>query len=187
METLDEIKIEDTQRVGFGTRLGALFLDLVMALFVGGILGYVLNGFFTEFMIKSGIIEIKSSSLDWSKERQYAFANALSGIVMMYWVYMALEGVTGRTPAKMILGLQNANEDGSAAPISTLITRAVLKYISTITSLVAAIIGIEIIDSVGGILGFAIFIGCFFVLGKKRQSFHDMIAKTAVYNKEDVK
>ena len=37
------------------------------------------------------------------------------------------------------------------------------------------------------ILGFIIFIGCFFALGSNKQSIHDMISKTAVFKKADLK
>ncbi|MDQ1265881.1 MAG: hypothetical protein QG635_1033, partial [Bacteroidota bacterium] len=37
-----------------------------------------------------------------------------------------------------------------------------------------------------GIVSLIMIIGCFFVLSEKRQAFHDMIAKTAVYYKENV-
>jgi uncharacterized RDD family membrane protein YckC len=44
---------------------------------------------------------------------------------------------------------------------------------------------IKITGSFVGIIGLIIFIGCFFVLGKKKQALHDIICKTAVYNKSD--
>ena len=41
--------------------------------------------------------------------------------------------------------------------------------------------------TVGQVWGLVIFIGCFFVLGAKRQAIHDLIAKTAVFKKSDIK
>ncbi|MBL6869106.1 MAG: RDD family protein, partial [Flavobacteriales bacterium] len=45
---------------------------------------------------------------------------------------------------------------------------------------------IKITGSFVGIIGFIIFIGCFFVLGEKKQALHDIICKTAVYKKSEI-
>jgi hypothetical protein len=41
--------------------------------------------------------------------------------------------------------------------------------------------------TLGNLGGLVIFVGCFFVLGMKRQAFHDMIMGTAVYPKGAIK
>jgi hypothetical protein len=41
--------------------------------------------------------------------------------------------------------------------------------------------------TLGNLAGLIFFVGCFFTLGMKRQAFHDMIAKTAVYPKGAIK
>jgi uncharacterized RDD family membrane protein YckC len=46
---------------------------------------------------------------------------------------------------------------------------------------------IPLVKTVGSFLGFIIFIGCFFALGSNKQSIHDMISKTAVFKKADLK
>ena len=45
---------------------------------------------------------------------------------------------------------------------------------------------IDVINSVGSLLWVVIVVGFFFVLAEKRQAFHDMIAKTAVFKRDDV-
>ncbi|MGL6022588.1 MAG: hypothetical protein ACRC0A_05740, partial [Chitinophagaceae bacterium] len=43
---------------------------------------------------------------------------------------------------------------------------------------------ITFLSWIGYLYNFLIFIGCFFVLGERRQAFHDMWAKTAVFRKK---
>ena len=81
-----------------------------------------------------------------------------------------MEGFTGQTPGKMILGITVANMNGEKATIDKLLLRAFIK----------------ITGSFVGIIGFIIFVGCFLVLGEKKQALHDIICKTAVYKKSDI-
>jgi len=61
--------------------------------------------------------------------------------------------------------------------------RALLKYSGTILALLAGVTSVAILGTIGSIAGLIIFIGCFFVLGDKRQAIHDLVAKTAVFKK----
>ena len=65
-----------------------------------------------------------------------------------------MEGFTGQTPGKMILGITVANMNGEKATIDKLLLRAFIK----------------ITGSFVGIIGFIIFVGCFLVLGEKKQA-----------------
>ena len=53
--------------------------------------------------------------------------------------------------------------------------------------LLLGFLGIAFLSTVGGLLSLVIFIGCFFVLGSQKQAIHDMISKTAVFNKADLR
>jgi uncharacterized RDD family membrane protein YckC len=138
------------ERIGFGRRLGAYLLDIIVALIGGGVIGM--------------------------------FAGAMYIIL----VIMLLEAFTGQTIGKMMLGIKNGDEDGATASSGKLITRAAVKYIGTILALIAGLTGVVMVSTIGSLLGFAVFIGYFFILGDKKQGFHDMIAKTAVFNKSDL-
>ena len=111
---------------------------------------------------------------------------AISGIGAISFLIMIMEGITGQTPAKMFLGIINANQNGTRANTIVLSLRTFLKNISSIFSLLF-VLGISIIGKIGSFLGFIIFIGCFFVLGSNKESIHDMLAKTAVFNKSEIK
>jgi len=45
---------------------------------------------------------------------------------------------------------------------------------------------VAILGTIGGLASLAIFIGCFMVLGSEKQALHDMVGKTAVFNKADL-
>jgi len=186
---------EDQERIEFAKRLGAYALDILIYIVVGGILGAVLGAtltglFFpdlnnlTEFEGIDGEALEAAQALGGGIMGMFSgFLGSIAGMYLMIIVMFFIEGITGQSLGKMILKIQNKNEDGTKASASTLWIRVLLKYSGTILGITSAITGIAILASLGNIAGLAIFIGCFFVLGEKRQAFHDMIAKTAVFNK----
>ena len=99
-----------------------------------------------------------------------ALVASLAGIAFTSIFFYVLEGFTGQTPGKMILGITVANMNGEKASIDKLLLRAFIK----------------ITGSFVGIIGLIIFVGCFLVLGEKKQALHDIICKTAVYKKSDI-
>ena len=80
-----------------------------------------------------------------------------------------------------------ANQDGTNATTNILFLRTFLKNISSVLSLIAIILAIPLVKTIGSFFGFIIFIGCFFALGSNKQAIHDMIAKTAVFKIADLK
>ncbi len=102
-------------------------------------------------------------------------------------VYFLVEGFTGYTLGKLILGIRVANADGSQAPVSTLLARWALKNINFVLTVVALLTGIELIRMLGNVGGLVIFVGCFLVLGVSKQALHDRIVNTAVYPKNMVR
>ena len=109
------------------------------------------------------------------------------GMLLTTLFNILLEAFTGQSIGKMMLGIKNANDDGSRANRVTLFTRAAIKYISTTMFILFLLTGELTLFSIGQFAGFVIFIGFFFVLGENKQGFHDMIAKTAVFNKSDLR
>jgi uncharacterized RDD family membrane protein YckC len=177
------------ERIGFGRRLGAYLIDIVAALIGGGAIGMFAGAslaalFFASEMnegmeeaeaLGGGVVALLGGML-----------GTIAGAMLIILFIMLLEAFTGQTIGKMMLGIKNGDEDGAQAGSGKLITRAAVKYISTITALLAGLTGVVMIGTIGSFLGFAVFIGFFFILGEKKQGFHDMIAKTAVFNKSDI-
>jgi uncharacterized RDD family membrane protein YckC len=178
------------ERIGFGRRLGAYLLDFAVAGVVGGTIGMFAGATLSALFFAS---EEMDEAMEVAGEAGGPFMaviggmlGSIAGMMLIFLFIMLLEAFTGQTIGKMILGIKNGDEDGAAADSSKLITRAVVKYIGTILALVAGLTGIAMISTIGSLLGFAVFIGFFFILGDKKQGFHDMIAKTAVFNKSDI-
>lgn len=192
METNESIVQEERPvpvRVGFGKRLGAYLLDFVAAGIGGSIIGTFAGAglaaifFATEVgesmdeadALSGGIIGLIGGML-----------GTLAGIMLIVLIIMVMEALTGQTIGKMILGIKNANDDGTEASTMTLATRAGVKYISTILTVLAGITGEYYLSSLGSLAGFIVFIGFFFILGDNKQGFHDMLSKTAVFEKSDI-
>ena len=177
------------ERIGFGRRLGAYLLDVVVAGIGGFVIGIFAGAGLTALFFASEMNEgmEEAEALGGGMVALLGgFIGTIAGMMLIFLFIMLLEAFTGQTVGKMILGIKNGDEDGAAAGSGKLITRAAIKYIGTILALVAGLTGVIMIGTIGQLLGFAVFIGFFFILGEKKQGFHDMIAKTAVYNKSDL-
>jgi len=180
------------QRIGFGKRLGALLLDSVLVCVLsvvgGSTIGAMLGG------LAGGALAGTAAMGDQQVQGAAALGGmfgAIAGIflaiVVIGAVYFLLEGFTGYTLGKLILGIRIANDDGTAAGVPKLLARYALKNINLLLSLLGLLSGAHALISLGRLGGLIIFVGCFFTLGVKRQAFHDMIAHTAVFPKGAIK
>lgn len=177
------------ERIGFGRRLGAYLLDIIVALVGGGVIGIFAGASLTALFFASEMNEgmEEAEALGGGMVALLGgFLGTFAGAMLIILVIMLLEAFTGQTIGKMMLGIKNGDEDGATASSGKLITRAAVKYIGTILALIAGLTGVVMVSTIGSLLGFAVFIGYFFILGDKKQGFHDMIAKTAVFNKSDL-
>jgi len=165
---------KEIERVGFGKRLGSSLLDFIISLLPGIVLGIYAGATIAAFLLDFFYDEAQLETIQAGFSGEIAasiigLVASLAGIAFTSIFFYVLEGFTGQTPGKMILGITVANMNGEKASIDKLLLRAFIK----------------ITGSFVGIIGFIIFIGCFFVLGEKKQALHDIICKTAVYNKSD--
>ena len=182
----------EVTRVGFGSRLAALILDViiisgisfVIAPIVGGLLGAAAAGASAEAMGEANTDAAAAAAVGGILGSLMALIVVLP---LTYVIYYLIEGLTGLTLGKLILGIKVANQDGTAAPIGILITRWAVKSSGNILTLFGSILSISILGTIGGLIGLVIFIGCFLVLGAKKQAIHDLVAKTAVFKKSDIK
>lgn len=187
MEVLDEVKKQHSNRIGFGTRVGAALLDGLIAWIFGAIIGTLIGDVMMDVLYAIAPNPEQFQPLLDMGGFFITMMGWMGGAMLAGFIFIIIEALSGATPGKMMLGIKIANEDGTAANTSIYLKRTALKNISTVINIVSTITGIVMLATLGSVLGFAIFIGCFFVLGAKRQSFHDMIAKTAVFNKTDIK
>ena len=166
---------KEIERVGFGKRLGSSLLDFIISLLPGIVLGIYAGAAMAAFLLEFFYDEAQLETIQAGFSGEIAasiiaLVASLAGIAFTSIFFYVLEGFTGQTPGKMILGITVANMNGEKATIDKLLLRAFIK----------------IIGSFFGIIGFIIFIGCFLVLGEKKQALHDIICKTAVYKKSEI-
>jgi uncharacterized RDD family membrane protein YckC len=169
-------------RIGFGKRLGAFLIDCVLvwvvAFFGGSTIGGLL-GLGAGAALTSGDADaMKGMAMAGAIG---AAAGVLIAAAVVGTVYFLVEGFTGWTFGKLILGIQIGNQDGTKANLGQLLERYALKNCNFILTILAVFTHIAILRTIGSLGGLAIFIGYFFVLSANKQGFHDMIAKTAVY------
>lgn len=172
-------------RAGFGLRLVASLLDLVLIAVGGTVIGSVFGAALGS--IFGGMLGPFESSTGQTISGTQAgnflggFLGSLIGISVFGTLYNLLEGLVGATIGKMLLGLKIGDAGGVKAGIGQLLFRYFLKNIAFVCALLAGLLGIAILTKIGSVLGFIWFLGCFLVLGRARQGLHDMIAGTAVY------
>jgi uncharacterized RDD family membrane protein YckC len=166
-------------RTGFGLRLGAAIIDAIVIVIGGGVLGALLGG-----ALGAGAGALTADEVETGAAGGGALGALMGaglGTYLVGLIWTIWEGLTGAALGKRVLNIRIKADDGSPADVDKLISRAAIKNIGLLCGLVSSLLGIQLIGSIGNLAAFVIFIGCFFVLGDKRQAFHDMIAKTAVY------
>ena len=112
------------QRIGFGPRLGALLIDCVLVGVLVAVLGGVVGGMFGAAAGGAGAAISTSSGKDaQSAVAMGGMIGALAGMIIAAAVlglaYFLIEGFTGYTLGKLMLGMRIASADGTQAPVST--------------------------------------------------------------------
>jgi uncharacterized RDD family membrane protein YckC len=194
IDSLDDISPRRIERVGFGPRLAAMFIDSVfLILIVLGICNLVISFGLSDFFSNKtlGMLKLDEDVYEEMEKNLGTFFNtylvmiALSNSVGL--LYSLIEAMFGASPGKMILGLQIANEDGSVGDMNLFMKRWFAKNLSGILGLLYVTFGISMLNTVGGFVSILFLIGCFFVLNEKRQGLHDIITHAAVFKKADLK
>lgn len=174
-------------RIGFGKRFGAVLIDAILcgiiAFFGGAAIGGML-GAAAGAPASSPATAMTGDQM--STMMGGAIAGAVMGFVAIALAYSLLEGFTGWTIGKFIVGIQIGNQDGTRASVGQLLTRWALKNSNGILTILAVFTGIALLKTIGSLAGLAIFIGFFFIFASSKQGFHDMIAKTAVYPRKQL-
>jgi uncharacterized RDD family membrane protein YckC len=174
-------------RIGFGTRLGAWLIDcVIMAVvaFVGGsAIGGLLGATAGAAMSSGDAQPMKGAAIGGIIG---AFIGTLIALAVVGALYNLIEGFTGWTFGKLLLGIQVGNEDGTRAGLGQFLGRYALKNCVWVLTCLAILTATPFLAAIGKLGGIAIFIGCFFVLSSSRQAFHDMVAKTAVYKRSQL-
>ena len=184
------------KRVGFGPRLLAVLIDGVIVGVVGLVVGLVVGGAIGG-LLGGGAGGALGGALSWSAGDTAAGGAALGaalGAVIgamaalggFVFLYSLIEAFAGASPGKMVLKLKVGLEDGRQASVSTYVARWAVKYVGTLLGMVALLPGLRLLGTLALPAAVVIFLGCFLVLGDKRQALHDIAARTAVFRKSDL-
>lgn len=176
-------------RVGFGRRAGAFVIDRILEGSLAVVVGIVLLAMDMQLsMLESEQIEFFQSLymfLGMSKSRAAELVDSLSFFMfsgtILAVAYPVIEGLTGRTPGKLALGLVVAHSDGQRGTMRLWMKRMFIKNISSYLGFLALLPALNFLNFLGTFLGLVIFIGCFFALGYDRLALHDRIAGTAIF------
>ena len=180
------------QRIGFGPRLGALLIDCVLVVVLVAVLGGTIGGMFGAAAGGAGAaISTGTGSGAQNAAAMGGMLGALAGMLIaaavLGLVYFLIEGFTGYTLGKLMLGIRIANADGTQAPVSRLLLRWAVKNNNFLLTVLAAATGVRFLVTLGSLGGLVIFVGCFLALGASKQALHDRICDTAVWPKKMIK
>ena len=160
------------ERTGFGRRLGAFAIDIVIVTILTSVAGFVTgdtNG-------------PESTDLHHLSDLTRLMAGVGPVVATLQILYSLIEGLTGASPGKMILRIQIRDASGAPAAIGTLILRMAVKHVKVVATFLVALTGSQMLTVVGLAGGVIVFFGCFLALGAARQALHDRMVQTAVFS-----
>lgn len=172
-------------RVAFGTRFLAALVDIVVFTVLFAI-GATIAGM-SEIMES---FNVQSYSDVFKMQNSEEFQNfAMQVNIIFYFIFALLilpEALFATSLGKLIFGLTIAGEDRKRADGSRLFGRFALKHSWLLLSAVANLTALAFISVLSLVAMIAFFIGAFVAFSEKKQALHDVIAKTAVFNKRDI-
>lgn len=174
-------------RIGFGRRLGAWIIDLISVSALIAVLVMVLE--YTGYFASQGISLSDLSGPDFTNNLEAISEFSMSLMpftVILSLLYYSTEIFLGASLGKILLGIKIAADTRYEADLQKLIIRFSIKHISTIMNLLTLITSLIFLQSIGGIFGIVVFLGCFAVLAEQKKALHDYIAGTSVYYKDEI-
>ncbi|MDE2999200.1 MAG: RDD family protein [Gemmatimonadota bacterium] len=168
----DEIRtVGASGRVGFGRRLGALAVDILILLILTWIVQAVAG--------REG--PPHASGVHHPANLTQIVAGVGVAVALVQLLYWFIEGLTGASPGKMVLKMRIGNATGTSATPATLILRMFIKQINVLTTFLVVLTGSHLLVWIGLAGGAIVFFGCFLALGASSQALHDRIVGTAVF------
>ena len=175
-------------RIGFGPRLVASIIDMILSFIVGSIIAFTKVFSFVDLSNSAYFNSQDFNDIETSLEM---FGSDISLSDVQIWIlgfliggilYTLIEGVTGASPGKRAQKIIIANDDGSEGDVTLFMSRWAIKNISNLMSLLIIVTGAMSLQWVSSIFGWVVFLGCFLVLASHHQALHDKIVKTAVFD-----
>lgn len=189
---------EQPKRIGAISRFVALIVDNVLVYFLTTILApYIILGGASLGATAVGATGTNAGE-QWAGGMIGGFLGAASAILIAFplvmILYFAIEGITGYTVGKYLLGLQIANPDGTKATVKVLLTRFAIKVSPFIFLFIAFASPLYFPSEflikmcVYGFYAsfFVVGLGHFMALSPSAQALHDVLAKTAVFSRKNL-
>jgi len=176
-------------RAGFGLRLAATLIDQIILIAIVVVLFYF-SGFFRSIGDMINTIKDNPGSKDMiiQLQKEFMVENKVSFIFsqLIPLVYYSLELFAAASLGKIILGLRIGNEDKTVSNMTSLLTRYLTKNSAGIVMLLFYMTQLSILNTLGSLIWLSLLVGYFFILALKRQGFHDMMSKTAIFKSKDL-
>lgn len=173
-------------RVRFGRRFGAAIIDffLFMLLLLIGL------SFVDFYSLIATIDPNELRNPNFIYENEDFFKEIGSKVSIVFYIIFGLlhlpQAIIGVTIGKILLSIKAANDNRTQAEPVVLVKRFAIKHSWVLAGFLSFVLSIEFLGTIEFILFVILIISCFFSLGDKGQTLHDMIAKTAVYHKNDI-
>lgn len=186
-----EVPISE-KRVGFGKRLGAIIIDLIIIFLVSFILNMLIGDIASELDNKAmgeflsafyAVLGIDEDMIPESSRQ----SNGNFTLIVAALLVSLMELFTGQSPAKKILGITVAHADGRKGNLRIWTVRWLLKSSTDIIGFMGYLIMPVFFITVSFVFFFFVNISRLFALSSDKQALYDKVAKTAIYHTEDVK
>jgi uncharacterized RDD family membrane protein YckC len=168
-------------RVGFWPRFGAHLIDLVALVLLAFLAKGAAASLFPDAVAAALAAGGKAKATSSLALVQIGVASTLLGPL-----YALIEGFTGWSPGKLLLGLRIVDDQGRRAPLTRLLPRVAVKASGSFLALGGMLAGSQMLSSLASGWSVVLAIGCLLVLRRSRQALHDMAANTAVLRASDV-
>ena len=178
-------------RVGAGPRLAAATLDYLLStlsVVVAALNGWGWSDVMDQLPGSEDLTELYAP-MD-SALIEAGLMGGVSGLLaataLMGLVYPLVEGVTGASPGKWVLGLQVGHPDGRRGNVALFLTRFAVKFIRPVMGALSAVTGLSLLGWLAGPAGLVVSLGTLLLLAPHKQALHDKLAVTAVFRRSDL-
>ena len=178
-------------RVGAGPRLAAAMLDYLLStlsVVVAALNGWGWSDVMDQLPGSEDLRELYAP-MD-SALIEAGLMDGVSGLLaataLMGLLYPLVEGVTGASPGKWVLGLQVGHSDGRRGNVILFLTRFAVKFIRPVMGALAAVTGLSLLGWLAGPAGLVVSLGTLLLLAPHKQALHDKLAVTAVFRRSDL-
>ena len=189
-----EGRVPMENRIGFGARLGAVLIDVVII----GVLNFVIGGTVAT-MLGIGMMST-AGAVDSPEAAAGMISGMIAGMLAMMAIsailgvlYFLIEGVTGASPGKMILGIKVGTIDGKQGNIALYLKRWAIKNLPSLLLVLSTVLGLAGLTGLVGIIGIisqiialVLLIGAFWIFGASKQCLWDKLAATAIFKRSDL-